>query len=143
MNIQKGGGQKNYVTDSHSFGIRCLSVASTVNTVVLLSQEGQDWRTLTAGTNCNQEMVNMNLLRYVNTGAKTQDFFVFYLSDGDNQSPRQHFHISVKDLEKGTGIHCIPFMSHICGPLDATVLSCPVCDGKMCPHPMLSLFKLK
>lgn len=47
----------------------------------------------------------MNLLRYVHTGvhgAKTQDFFVFHLLDGKNRSPPQHFHISVKDLEKGT-----------------------------------------
>lgn len=52
-------------------------------------------------------MVDMNLLRYMHTGlhgAKTQDFFVFYLLDGKNQSPLQHFHISIKDLEKGTGI---------------------------------------
>ncbi|KAM9335623.1 FRAS1-related extracellular matrix protein 1a [Symphorus nematophorus] len=67
-------------------------------------KEGQDWVTLTAGTNCSQERVDMNLLRYVHTGlhgAKTQDFFVFHLSDGKNQSPAQHFHISVKDLQKG------------------------------------------
>ncbi|XP_075943318.1 FRAS1-related extracellular matrix protein 1a [Anarhichas minor] len=71
---------------------------------LLQFKEGPDWRTLTAGRNCTQEMVDMNLLRYVNTGlhgAKTQDFFVFYLSDGKNQLPPQHFHISVKDVEKG------------------------------------------
>uniref|UniRef100_A0AAQ5ZHE3 FRAS1-related extracellular matrix protein N-terminal domain-containing protein n=1 Tax=Amphiprion ocellaris TaxID=80972 RepID=A0AAQ5ZHE3_AMPOC len=62
------------------------------------------WVTLSAGSNCTQEMVDMNLLRYVHTGvgdAKTQDFFVFHLLDGKNQSPPQHFQISVKDLEKG------------------------------------------
>lgn len=61
--------------------------------------------TLTSGRNCTQETVDMNLLRYVHTGvhgAKTQDFFVFHLLDGKNRSPPQHFHISVKDLEKGT-----------------------------------------
>ncbi|XP_034712307.1 FRAS1-related extracellular matrix protein 1a isoform X2 [Etheostoma cragini] len=71
---------------------------------ILQLKEGQDWATLTAGRNCSQEMVDMNLLRYVHTGlnsAKTHDVFVFYLSDGKNQSPRQHFHISVKDIEKG------------------------------------------
>ncbi|XP_070785815.1 FRAS1-related extracellular matrix protein 1a isoform X3 [Enoplosus armatus] len=71
---------------------------------LLQLKEGQDWVTLTAGRNCTQEMVDMNLLRYVHTGlhgAKTQDFFVFYLLDGKNQSPLQHFHILVKDLEKG------------------------------------------
>uniref|UniRef100_A0A8D3B9R2 FRAS1-related extracellular matrix protein 1 n=1 Tax=Scophthalmus maximus TaxID=52904 RepID=A0A8D3B9R2_SCOMX len=66
---------------------------------------GQDWVTITAWRNCTQEMVDMNLLRYVHTGlhaAKTQDFFVFHLLDGNNQSPPQHFHISVKDLVKGS-----------------------------------------
>lgn len=49
-------------------------------------------------------MVDMNLLRYVNTGrgaAHSQDFFVFHLLDGQNQSPSQHFQISIKDLDKG------------------------------------------
>ncbi|XP_078131977.1 FRAS1-related extracellular matrix protein 1a isoform X3 [Sander vitreus] len=71
---------------------------------ILQLKEGQDWVTLTAGRNCSQEMVDLNLLRYVHIGlhgAKTHDFFVFYLFDGKNQSPPQHFHISVKDLEKG------------------------------------------
>ncbi len=82
----------------------------TLEGVVLLPvtdsvQEGQKWVTLTAGGNCTQERVDLNLLRYVHTdlhNTKTQDFFVFYLLDGKNQSPLQHFHISVKDLEKGT-----------------------------------------
>lgn len=71
----------------------------------LVLQEAQDWVTLRAGSNCSQEGVNMNLLRYVHTGAddnKAQDSFVFYLFDGKNQSPPQHFHISIKELEKGT-----------------------------------------
>uniref|UniRef100_A0A3Q3X746 FRAS1-related extracellular matrix protein 1 n=1 Tax=Mola mola TaxID=94237 RepID=A0A3Q3X746_MOLML len=65
---------------------------------------GHDWVTLTAGSNCTQEKVDMNLLRYVHTGvhnAKTQDFFVFFLFDGKNRSPPQHFYISVKEMEKG------------------------------------------
>ncbi|KAG7497769.1 FRAS1-related extracellular matrix 1 isoform X1 [Solea senegalensis] len=71
---------------------------------LLQLKEGQEWVTLTAGRNCTQEMVDMNLLRYVHTGlhaTQTQDFFVFHLMDGKNQSPPQHFHISVKELEKG------------------------------------------
>ncbi|XP_035796586.2 FRAS1-related extracellular matrix protein 1a isoform X2 [Amphiprion ocellaris] len=71
---------------------------------VLQLKESRTWVTLSAGSNCTQEMVDMNLLRYVHTGvgdAKTQDFFVFHLLDGKNQSPPQHFQISVKDLEKG------------------------------------------
>lgn len=68
-------------------------------------QEAQDWVTLRVGSNCSQEGVNMNLLRYVHTGAddtKALDFFVFCLFDGKNQSPPQHFYISIKELEKGT-----------------------------------------
>lgn len=73
-------------------------------------QEAQDWGTLGAGGSCSQEEVNMNLLRYVHTGAggaaggaAGRDSFVFRLSDGAHQSPPQHFHISIKQLEKGTG----------------------------------------
>lgn len=54
--------------------------------------------------NCSQEDVDMNLLRYVHTaqsGAHTQDFFIFYLQDGKNRSPVQHFYIALKELEKG------------------------------------------
>lgn len=72
----------------------------------LLFQEEEDWVTLRPGSNCSQEEVNMNLLRYVHMeadDAKIQDFFVFLLSDGKNQSPSQHFHISIKELEMGTG----------------------------------------
>ncbi|XP_068164367.1 FRAS1-related extracellular matrix protein 1a isoform X2 [Antennarius striatus] len=71
---------------------------------LLQIKEGQDWLTLKPGTNCTQDRVDMNLLHYVHTGlhaAHTHDFFVFYVSDGENQSPPQHFHISVRDLEKG------------------------------------------
>ncbi|XP_070711353.1 FRAS1-related extracellular matrix protein 1a [Pempheris klunzingeri] len=71
---------------------------------LLQIKEAEDWATLTAGANCTQEIVDMNLLRYTHTGqhsAKTQDFFVFYLLDGKNRSPPQHFHIFVRDLEKG------------------------------------------
>lgn len=63
--------------------------------------------TLSAGMNCSQEAVDMNLLRYVHTaqaGAHTQDFFVFYLQDGKNRSPAQNFYISLKQLEKGISL---------------------------------------
>uniref|UniRef100_A0A3Q2Q6U8 FRAS1-related extracellular matrix protein 1 n=1 Tax=Fundulus heteroclitus TaxID=8078 RepID=A0A3Q2Q6U8_FUNHE len=71
---------------------------------ILQLKVGQNWVTLTAGRTCTQDMVDMNLLRYKHTGyhaTKTQDFFVFHLIDGKNQSPPQHFQISVKNLEKG------------------------------------------
>uniref|UniRef100_A0A3P9KP61 FRAS1-related extracellular matrix protein 1 n=1 Tax=Oryzias latipes TaxID=8090 RepID=A0A3P9KP61_ORYLA len=71
---------------------------------LLQLKEKERWETLTAGRNCTQESVDMNLLRYVHVGphaAKTQDLFVFHLEDGKNQSPPQHFHISVKELKKG------------------------------------------
>ncbi|XP_045921786.1 FRAS1-related extracellular matrix protein 1a [Micropterus dolomieu] len=94
-----------FAQDSDTPSSEVMYVFESVPTRGLLQlKEGQDWVTLTAGRNCTQEMVDMNLLRYVHTGlhgAKTQDFFVFYLLDGKNQSPPQHFHISVKDLEKG------------------------------------------
>ncbi|KAJ8385248.1 hypothetical protein AAFF_G00191250 [Aldrovandia affinis] len=63
-----------------------------------------DWVPLSVGMNCSQEAVEMNLLRYLHTGSagsKGQDFFVFYLLDGSNRSPAQHFYITVKDMEKG------------------------------------------
>ncbi|KAL6118931.1 frem1 [Pungitius sinensis] len=77
---------------------------STPTQGLLQLKEGPEWRTLSVRRNCTQQMVDMNLLRYVNThlhSAETQDFFTFYLSDGKNQSPPQHFYISVKDVEKG------------------------------------------
>ena len=67
-------------------------------------QVGMDWVTLRARQNCTQDEVDMNLLRYLHTGprrAASQDLFVFSLTDGENQSPSQHFHISLKEMEKG------------------------------------------
>uniref|UniRef100_H3CI90 Fras1 related extracellular matrix 1a n=1 Tax=Tetraodon nigroviridis TaxID=99883 RepID=H3CI90_TETNG len=72
---------------------------------LLQLKESRDWVTLEAGADCSQEQVSMNRLRYLHMGAdgaKAQDFFVFRLLDGQNQSPPQHFHISVKELEKGS-----------------------------------------
>uniref|UniRef100_A0A3B3D2I5 Fras1 related extracellular matrix 1a n=1 Tax=Oryzias melastigma TaxID=30732 RepID=A0A3B3D2I5_ORYME len=65
----------------------------------------------TAGRNCTQESVDLNLLRYVHVGlhaAKTQDLFVFHLQDGKHQSPPQLFHISVKELKKNIAIFVRP-----------------------------------
>ncbi|XP_055084970.1 FRAS1-related extracellular matrix protein 1a isoform X2 [Periophthalmus magnuspinnatus] len=77
---------------------------STPDQGLLQFKEGHDWVTMTVGRNCTQEMINMNLLRYVHTGMHKEelhDHFVFYLLDGKNRSPLQHFHISIRDLEKG------------------------------------------
>ncbi|XP_050184584.1 FRAS1-related extracellular matrix protein 1 isoform X4 [Myiozetetes cayanensis] len=65
---------------------------------------GQVWVTLRTGMTCTQEELDMNLVRYVHTGAvgsKNQDSFTFYLWDGYNRSPAVDFHINVKDMEKG------------------------------------------
>ncbi|TSL34592.1 FRAS1-related extracellular matrix protein 1 [Bagarius yarrelli] len=71
---------------------------------LLQIKAGLDWKTLSTGMNYSQEDVDMNLLRYVHTaqsGTHTQDFFAFHLQDGKNRSPAQHFHISLRQLEKG------------------------------------------
>ncbi|XP_061665126.1 FRAS1-related extracellular matrix protein 1a [Syngnathoides biaculeatus] len=65
----------------------------------------QDWLLLKEGGNCTQEMVDVNRLRYVHRDSFSttrQDFFIFYLHDGQNQSPLQQFNISVKHVEKGS-----------------------------------------
>ncbi|XP_076144575.1 FRAS1-related extracellular matrix protein 1a isoform X3 [Alosa pseudoharengus] len=71
---------------------------------LLQRKVGSDWVKLSVGMNCTQETVDMNQLRYVHTGPPgkhRQDFFVFHLLDGQNQSPAQHFYIAIKDLAKG------------------------------------------
>ncbi|XP_051284973.1 FRAS1-related extracellular matrix protein 1a isoform X2 [Dicentrarchus labrax] len=94
-----------FAQDSDTPSLEVMYTFESVPTQGLLQlKEGRDWVTLAAGRNCTQEVVDMNLLRYVHTGlhgTKTQDFFVFCVSDGKNQSPPQHFYISVRDLEKG------------------------------------------
>ncbi|XP_077598282.1 FRAS1-related extracellular matrix protein 1a [Stigmatopora nigra] len=65
----------------------------------------QKWLPLGLEENCTQEMVDMNHVRYVHrhpSDTTTQDFFVFYLHDGQNQSPLQQFNISIKNGENGT-----------------------------------------
>ncbi|NXI94984.1 FREM1 protein, partial [Psophia crepitans] len=64
----------------------------------------QGWMTLQTGMKCTQEELDMNLVRYVHTGAvgsKNQDSFTFYLWDGYNRSPAMDFYIKIKDMEKG------------------------------------------
>ncbi|KAM3857595.1 FRAS1-related extracellular matrix protein 1a [Diretmus argenteus] len=95
-----------FTQDSDTPSAEVMYVFESVPTQGILQlKEGQDWVTLTAGRNCTQETMDMNLLRYLHTGpqsAEKQDFFVFHLLDGKNRSPAQHFHISIKDMEKGT-----------------------------------------
>ncbi|XP_010217525.1 PREDICTED: FRAS1-related extracellular matrix protein 1 [Tinamus guttatus] len=65
---------------------------------------GRDWVTLQAGMKCTQEELDMNLVRYLHTGAigsKNQDSFTFYLWDEYNRSPPVNFYINIKDMEKG------------------------------------------
>ncbi|XP_009932773.2 FRAS1-related extracellular matrix protein 1 isoform X3 [Opisthocomus hoazin] len=64
----------------------------------------QGWMTLQTGMKCTQEELDMNLVRYVHTGAigtNKQDSFTFYLWDGYNRSPAVDFYINIKDMEKG------------------------------------------
>ncbi|KAK7175846.1 hypothetical protein R3I93_000187 [Phoxinus phoxinus] len=71
---------------------------------VIQMKVGTDWMSVSAGMNCSQQVLDMNLLRYLHTshpGAPAADFFVFHLLDGKNRSPAQHFHITVKELKKG------------------------------------------
>ncbi|XP_016405558.1 FRAS1-related extracellular matrix protein 1a [Sinocyclocheilus rhinocerous] len=71
---------------------------------VIQMKVGTDWVSVSAGMNCSQQVLEMNLLRYLHTGhpgAAAADVFIFHLLDGKNRSPAQHFHITVKELEKG------------------------------------------
>ncbi|KAH1168907.1 hypothetical protein KIL84_013497, partial [Mauremys mutica] len=65
---------------------------------------GRDWVMLQTEMKCTQEEIDMNLVRYVHTGAmgsRNQDSFRFHLWDGDNKSPALDFYITIKDMEKG------------------------------------------
>ncbi|XP_010000235.1 PREDICTED: FRAS1-related extracellular matrix protein 1 [Chaetura pelagica] len=65
---------------------------------------GKSWVTLQTGMKCSQEELDLNLVRYIHTGAigsKNQDSFTFYLWDGYNRSPAVNFYINIKDMEKG------------------------------------------
>ncbi|XP_075999811.1 FRAS1-related extracellular matrix protein 1a isoform X1 [Genypterus blacodes] len=94
-----------FAQDADTPSADVMYIFESVPTAGLLHlKEGQDWVTLTAGRNCTQDMVDMNLLRYLHTdlhSSKKEDSFVFHLLDGKNRSPAQHFHISITDMEKG------------------------------------------
>ncbi|KAM9400758.1 FRAS1-related extracellular matrix protein 1a isoform 1-T2 [Salvelinus alpinus] len=93
-----------FAQDSDTTSQEIVYMLESVPTQGLLQVKvGSDWVTQSAGMNCTQETLDMNLLRYLHTGplGHTQDFFVFHLLDGKNRSPAQHFHISLKDMEKG------------------------------------------
>ncbi|CAH6790495.1 Frem1 [Phodopus roborovskii] len=65
---------------------------------------GRDWVPLSAGMQCTQEDVDLNLLRYTHTakmGSQDGDSFTFYLWDGDNRSPAFDCHIIIEDSGKG------------------------------------------
>ncbi|XP_023571612.1 FRAS1-related extracellular matrix protein 1 isoform X2 [Octodon degus] len=65
---------------------------------------GRNWVPLSLGMKCTQEEVDLNLLRYVHTGAvdsQSRDSFTFYLWDGDNRSPALDCNIIIKDTGKG------------------------------------------
>nr|XP_045009957.1 FRAS1-related extracellular matrix protein 1 isoform X4 [Jaculus jaculus] len=65
---------------------------------------GRNWVPLSAGMQCNQEEVDLNLLRYIHTGtmdSQHRDSFTFYLWDGDNRSPAFDCHIIIMDMGKG------------------------------------------
>ncbi|XP_074851018.1 FRAS1-related extracellular matrix protein 1 isoform X3 [Carettochelys insculpta] len=65
---------------------------------------GGDWVTLQTDMNCTQEEIDMNLVRYVHTGAMgsgNHDSFTFHLWDGDNRSPPLDCYVTIKDMAKG------------------------------------------
>nr|XP_048308953.1 FRAS1-related extracellular matrix protein 1 isoform X1 [Myodes glareolus]XP_048308954.1 FRAS1-related extracellular matrix protein 1 isoform X1 [Myodes glareolus] len=75
---------------------------------------GRDWVPLSAGMQCTQEDVDLNLLRYTHTGkmdSQNKDSFAFHLWDGDNRSPVFDCHIIIKDSQKGDiVIHAKPLV---------------------------------
>lgn len=75
---------------------------------------GRDWVPLSAGMQCTQEDVDLNLLRYTHAGKMSSqdgDCFTFYLWDGDNRSPAFDCHIIIEDTGKGNiVIHAKPLV---------------------------------
>uniref|UniRef100_A0A8C0UVV8 FRAS1-related extracellular matrix protein 1 n=2 Tax=Cyanistes caeruleus TaxID=156563 RepID=A0A8C0UVV8_CYACU len=102
---------------------------------------GQEWVTLRTGMKCTQEEVDMNLVRYVHTGAvgsKKKDSFTFYLWDGYNRSPAVDFYVNIKDLEKGdivvfTKLLSVPKGDHSCITTDVLL----ALDGTDKPEELL------
>ncbi|XP_051012633.1 FRAS1-related extracellular matrix protein 1 [Acomys russatus] len=75
---------------------------------------GRDWVPLSAGMQCTQEDVDLNVLRYTHTAkvdSQDGDSFTFYLWDGDNRSPMFDCHIITEDARKGDiVIHAKPLV---------------------------------
>uniref|UniRef100_A0A8C6HUT0 FRAS1-related extracellular matrix protein 1 n=1 Tax=Mus spicilegus TaxID=10103 RepID=A0A8C6HUT0_MUSSI len=75
---------------------------------------GRDWVPLSAGMQCTQEDVDLNLLRYTHAGktdSQDGDSFTFYLWDEDNRSPAFDCHIIIEDMGKGDiVIHAKPLV---------------------------------
>lgn len=75
---------------------------------------GRDWVPLSAGMQCTQEDVDLNLLRYAHAGkmhSQDGDRFTFYLWDGDNRSPAFDCHIIIEDTGRGDiVIHAKPLV---------------------------------
>jgi len=79
---------------------RCLPNCGTF-------QIGRDWVPLSAGMQCTQEDVDLNLLRYAHAGkmhSQDGDRFTFYLWDGDNRSPAFDCHIIIEDTGRGKSV---------------------------------------
>ncbi|XP_032758261.1 FRAS1-related extracellular matrix protein 1 isoform X2 [Rattus rattus] len=75
---------------------------------------GRDWVPLSAGMQCTQEDVDLNLLRYAHAGkmhSQDGDRFTFYLWDGDNRSPAFDCRIIIEDTGRGDiVIHAKPLV---------------------------------
>ncbi|XP_068090887.1 FRAS1-related extracellular matrix protein 1 isoform X2 [Hyperolius riggenbachi] len=107
----------------------------------LQMKKNKDWINLQAGMKCTQQDVDMNLVRYMHTGAigsNNQDSFTFHLWDGRNRSPQMQFHITVRDMEKGD-IAVFMKMLHVLRG-DRTIISTDVLlasDGTDKPEELL------
>ncbi|XP_060686405.1 FRAS1-related extracellular matrix protein 1b isoform X1 [Hemiscyllium ocellatum] len=63
-----------------------------------------EWIHLYPGMNYSQEDIDLNRVWYLHTtivGLKGHDNFRFHVTDGDNSSPSQSFHILLKNMNKG------------------------------------------
>ncbi|XP_048395823.2 FRAS1-related extracellular matrix protein 1b isoform X1 [Stegostoma tigrinum] len=64
-----------------------------------------EWIHLYPSMNYSQEDIDLNRVWYLHTtimGSKGHDSFRFHVTDGDNSSPSQTFHILLKNLNKGS-----------------------------------------
>ncbi|XP_028668320.1 FRAS1-related extracellular matrix protein 1b [Erpetoichthys calabaricus] len=79
-----------------------ISKSPTFGQLQLKTKAG--WLLLLPGMNFTQEEVDMNRLWYLHTtllGSEGHDSFRFYLTDHDNESPAEVFHISLLNAHKG------------------------------------------